>query len=145
MFLLRYKFHPNHTDSKTGQLSNAKNIFLAHIQSETPYFQAGQLDSVWPYDPYFDFANDPIFDDCKTVDKKTLDTCREAWALRIVDSRNVYLYGGGFYSFFQNYDDKCAQSGNACQDKLIDIDGSENIWLYSLFTVGAKEVVTAYG
>jgi hypothetical protein len=125
-------------------LSNAKNIFLGHIQSETPYFQAGQLDSLWPYDPYFDFANDPLFETCPTADAASLDTCRESWALRILNSTNVYLYGGGFYSFFQNYDDKCATLG-VCQDRLIDIDGSERIWIYNLFTVGGNEVITPYG
>jgi hypothetical protein len=58
---------------------------------------------------------------------------------------HVYLYGGGFYSFFQGHQDTYAKFGKTCQDKLIDTDRSENIWLYNLFTVGAKEVVSPQG
>jgi hypothetical protein len=43
------------------------------------------------------------------VARKSVDTCRESWAFRILDSTHVYLYGGGFYSFFQDYKDTCAK------------------------------------
>src|SRR3984957_18551459 len=131
-----------HSTLYNWQLSNARNIYLGHIQSETPYFQAGQTVSRAPYPPGFQgFANDPDFPDCPPS-SKGFDTCQESWALRIVNSRNVYLYGGGFYSFFQGYTDSCAKFGQTCQDKLIDTDRSENIWLYNIFTVGAKEVIS---
>lgn len=61
--------------------------------------------------------------------------------MRILDSKNVYLYGGGFYSFFQDYQDTCSRNFT-CQQKLVETDYSENIWLYSLSTVGAQEVIS---
>ncbi|KAF2396068.1 pectin lyase-like protein [Trichodelitschia bisporula] len=130
-----------HSTLYNWQLAGAKNIYLGAIQSETPYFQAGQTDSLEPYDPYIQFPEDPDFLDCPT-NSTALDTCREAWALRIIDSRNVYLYGGGFYSFFQNYNDRCATRPGICQDRLVDTDRSENVWMYNLYTVGAKEVIS---
>lgn len=63
-----------------------------------------------------------------------------------MDSRNVYMYGGGFYSFFQDYRDDCPKFGKTpCQDKLIDTDRSENVSLLNIFTVGVKEVVSSQG
>lgn len=74
-----------------------------------------------------------------------LDTCRVAWALRIIDSKHIYLYGGGFYSFFNDYKDLCGKKGDACQQRLIDTSYSEEVWIYSLYTVGAREVVSPQG
>ncbi|KAF2434278.1 pectin lyase-like protein [Tothia fuscella] len=133
-----------HSTLYNWQLSGAKNVYLRHIQSETPYFQAGQLESRKPYPPDTRFPNDPEFPDCKNK-AEGFDTCRESWALRIIKSSNVYLYGGGFYSFFQDYQDNCAKFGKTCEDKLIDTDFSEHIWLYNLYTVGAKEVISPQG
>lgn len=48
------------------------------------------------------FTNDPIFDNCDSN-----PTCTEAWALRVLHSQDVYIYGAGFYSFFNNYDQTC--------------------------------------
>jgi hypothetical protein len=135
-----------HSTLYNWQLSGAKNIYLGAIQSETPYFQAGQLDALKPYPPKDQFSNDPEFSDCnENIRLEAVDTCNESWALRIIESQNVYLYNGGFYSFFQNYEDSCSKYGKTCQDKLIDTDYSESIWMYNLYTVGAKEVVSPQG
>lgn len=134
-----------HSTLYNWQLSGARNLYLGHIQSETPYFQAGQLESTLPYVPSTDFVDDPTFPDCSKSKSSILDTCRESWALRIIRSSDIYLYGGGFYSFFQNYEESCAKYGRVCQDKLIDTDYSERLWLYNLFTVGSKEVISPQG
>jgi hypothetical protein len=68
-----------------------------------------------------------------------------AWAPRILNSAHIYLYGGGFYSFFNNYEDSCAKKGKVCQDRLIDLSHSEEIWIYNIYTVGAKEVISPQG
>jgi glucan 1,3-beta-glucosidase len=132
-----------HSTLYNWQLYNAKNIYLGAIQSETPYFQAGQTDALRPYAPENRFPSDPEFPDCKETNG--FDTCKESWALRIIKSQNVYMYGGGFYSFFQDYKENCAKHGKACQDKLLETDYSENIWLYNIYTVGSKEVMSPQG
>jgi hypothetical protein len=101
-----------------------------------------------PYPPRDLFAYDPEFIDCGTASKA--DTCREAWALRLIKSSNVYLYGGGFYSFFNEYSNTCSHFGQTkvgvqCQDKIVDTDYSENIWLYNIFTVGVTESLSPQG
>ena len=30
--------------------------------------------------------------------------CAVGWGLRVVDSKNLHVYGAGLYSFFNNYD-----------------------------------------
>ena len=77
------------------QLANAKNVFMAMMQSETPYFQANPGANV-PFDSLSQW-NDPSYAHCTTA------ACRKAWALRIVDSSYVLIYGAGLYSFFDNY------------------------------------------
>jgi hypothetical protein len=130
-----------------GQLAGAKNIYLGAIQSKTPYFQAGQTPSLEPYIPGSSgFRDDPEFPDCEGKGSKdSPDTCREAWALRIIKSKNVYLYRGSFYSFFNNYLIDCAKAGKVCQDKLVKTDYSENVWLYNLYTVGVQEPFSPQG
>jgi hypothetical protein len=142
-----YSSSNEHSTLYNWQLSGAENIYLGQIQSETPYFQAGQLDATLPYGTGI-FAHDPSFDFCTTLEggtKPNIDTCRESWALRIMNSSQVYLYGGGFYSFFNNYRDSCSKTANFCQDRLVDISFSEDIWLYNVYTVGAKEVISPQG
>lgn len=77
------------------QLANAKNVFMAVIQSETPYFQANPGANV-PFDSLARW-NDPSYARCTTA------ACRKSWALRILKSRQVLVYGAGLYSFFENY------------------------------------------
>lgn len=133
-----------HSTLYNWQLSEASNVYLGHIQSETPYFQAGQSTSLQPFPPQKHFPHDPSFSDCPATAPGAVDTCKEAWALRIIKSSNVFLYGGGFYSFFQNYKDDCAKT-HGCQDRLVDMDRSENVFLYNLWTVGAKEAISPQG
>jgi hypothetical protein len=155
-----------HNTLYNWQLLGAENIYLGQIQSETPYFQAGQTGAEYPYPPGDSpFDEDPEFGHCfsaptpeslggrlggqspsKSSPSSGLDTCREAWALRIIDSRQVYVYGGGFYSFFNNYLDQCAKSEKGvCQQRLADTSHSEEIWIYNLYTVGTGEVISPQG
>jgi hypothetical protein len=135
-----------HSTLYNWQLSEAENVFLGHIQSETPYFQAGQRPSTEPFPPAKIFSHDPSFSDCNPNQSQP-DTCRESWALRIVKSSNIWLYGGGFYSFFKNYENTCSKGKNGvtCQDRLIDTDRSDKVMIFNLYTVGAKEVISPQG
>lgn len=118
------------------QLQGAKNIFMATIQSETPYFQENPVATV-PFSPLSAW-NDPTYAACTT------NSCRKSWALRVLDSQDVLIYGAGLYSFFQNYNQDCVE-GQTCQDDLVEVDGSTNFVVYALNTVGARNMVNYEG
>jgi len=124
------------------QLSGAKDIYIGHIQSETPYFQS-QIPALKPYKPGGKFFHDPTFSDCSSSPSSS-DTCLKAWGIRIVYSQNVFLYGGGFYSFFKHYSDSCSKTFD-CQDRIVDTSFSEKIYLFDIFTVGTKQAVSPQG
>ena len=64
-----------------------------------------------------------------------------AWALRVIDSSNIYIHGAGAYSFFQNYDQTCIGSFD-CQERLIQVRGSDHVVIFNLFTIGAVQAAT---
>lgn len=116
-------------------LAGAKNIYLGLIQTETPYYQSNPT-SLIPFKPNSDF-NDPTYSDCG--DNKL---CQKAWGLYIVDSSDIYLYGGGCYSFFENYSQDCLDD-EACQSNMVGVYGdSSNIWLFLVSTKASNSVVT---
>ena len=133
-----------HAQMYQWQFTGAENIYLGHIQSETPYYQAG-IKATEPY-PTEQFVNDPTFSYCSNLNSGSTgaDTCLKSWALRIINSTEVYVYGGGFYSFFKNYVDACAKTagGDQCQDKLVDVSRSQRIWVYNIWTIGATEMIS---
>jgi hypothetical protein len=131
-----------HSTLYNWQLQGAENIFLGHIQSETPYHQGKGLNATWPYAPLnagTELAiHDPLFRECN----RQANTCLESWALRIIDSSKVFIYGAALFSFFNEYSDSCVQRGGVCQEKLIDVASSKDVYLYSLYTAGAREVIS---
>jgi glucan 1,3-beta-glucosidase len=71
---------------------------MGFIQTETPYYQPVPFAPA----PFATIAerNDPDFGVyCQGKDI----TCNEAWGARIVNSKNILIYGAGFYNFFNNY------------------------------------------
>ncbi|KAI1114872.1 pectate lyase superfamily protein-domain-containing protein [Nemania sp. NC0429] len=119
------------------QLQGASNIYLGHMQTETPYFQPDP-GSTEVYQPG-QLPGDPTWDDC---DPGT--TCEEAFALRIVNSSSILIYGAGFYNFFNNYDQTCVADEN-CQERLIQIDCTYKLWMYNIWTKGSVEVISPEG
>lgn len=122
------------------QLAGAKNVYLGHLQTETPYYQPSPRANT-PYKPSSSFAQDPLFEDC-TQGRNS--TCTEAWALRVLNSTDVFVYGAGMYSFFSSYEQACLKTEN-CQQRLVDIGYSEKLWMFNLFTKGSSEVVSPQG
>ncbi|KAI5303980.1 hypothetical protein KEM56_006991, partial [Ascosphaera pollenicola] len=59
--------------------------------------------------------NDPTFADCTTA------KCKKAWGVRVIDSEDVYIFGMGLYSFFENYGQKCLQTED-CQTNMLELD-----------------------
>ncbi|KAF3902986.1 hypothetical protein ABW20_dc0106112 [Dactylellina cionopaga] len=126
------------------QLTGASNVFMGLVQTESPYYQPSPLGPLpWSISSgeNTQFTDDPAFTDCIGLD---LDRCAVSWALRILDSSDIYAYGIGFYSWFQNYDQTCVPLEN-CQMRLIQTAFSEKVYLYGIATKGAQEVVSPTG
>ncbi|KXN90550.1 Glucan 1,3-beta-glucosidase [Leucoagaricus sp. SymC.cos] len=103
------------------QLVNAKNHYMGLIQTETPYFQPNPAPPV-PFTVNSSFK-DPSFTGISA-----------AWALKVVQSTDIIVFGAGLYSFFQNYSQDCINPAT-CQIQILDVDSSSLITVYSLSTV----------
>ncbi|RPA79578.1 pectin lyase-like protein [Ascobolus immersus RN42] len=120
------------------QLSGAKDIFMAMIQTESPYFQSTPKAPA-PFKPGY-FRDDPTFEHCPL----NSDTCAVSWAVRIVDSQTVYILGAGLYSFFSKYNQACLTTEN-CQDRGFEIEQSHDVWIYNLCTKAMVEMISPVG
>ena len=119
------------------QLSKAKNIYMGVIQTETPYMQSNP-DSLQPFPPQAKY-DDPTFVECKD------ESCKKSWGLRIEDSSDVFIYGAGMYSFFENWDQTCVLT-NSCQTNMFSIDKcSSDVYVFTLSTLGSTNMVTTDG
>ena len=116
------------------ELNAAQNVWMGMIQSESPYFQPNP---VAPQGISGSLASDPTFN-CQADDT----TC-DSWGLRIVNSSSVYVYGGGLYSFFNNYGQDClTDNPQDCQKNMVAIDGSSDVHLFSLTTKASVNMIT---
>ncbi|KAF7564009.1 hypothetical protein G7046_g99 [Stylonectria norvegica] len=120
------------------QLTNAANVYMSMIQTETAYMQ-GNPDALTPFDVNKAYS-DPDFKASCTGDSKT---CARTWGVRAVDSKDVFIYGGGLYSFFNNYDQACVAANN-CQDNVVSIESS-TVHLYGISTKASVSMVTVDG
>jgi hypothetical protein len=117
------------------QFAGAKDILMGMIQTESPYYQVTPKAPA-PFRTGL-FASDPTFSDCTTSSK----TCAVSWAVRIIDSKTIYMLGAGMYSWFSDYSQKCLETEN-CQDRGLQIEESEDIWLFNLVTKAIVEMVS---
>ncbi|KAG6333026.1 hypothetical protein ID866_6061 [Astraeus odoratus] len=60
-----------------------------------------------------------------------------AWAFYVQASWGITLFGGGFYSFFQNYSTACV-TNVTCQSQIVNIDKASSIQVYGVSTVGTE-------
>jgi len=116
------------------QLSNASNVYMALIQTEVPYFQSNP-DAATPFTTNAAFS-DPVFSGASDVNK--------AWGLRVVDSSDVFVYGAGLYSFFDNYAQTCLDTEN-CSTNMVSLENSKSVYMYGLSTKAATNMVTVNG
>ncbi|GAB1316002.1 hypothetical protein MFIFM68171_06212 [Madurella fahalii] len=125
------------------QLANTKNVFMGQIQTETPYFQPVPNGLV-PFNPVA-ALNDPDFRaSCAGVQ----GNCAAAWGLRVINSRDVLVYGAGLYSFFDNYSTACSTfaAGQTCQQRITSVEGpAVNVNIYNLNTIGTREMINRDG
>lgn len=120
------------------QLSNATNILMAMIQTESPYYQPTPR-APKPFEASLGlFANDPLFGLCLS------DRCSVSWAVRIIDSTAVYILGTGLYSWFYNYNQDCLKTED-CQQSIFEVEQSYDLWIYNLCTKGVVQMMNPRG
>ncbi|KAJ8080314.1 hypothetical protein PM082_017147 [Marasmius tenuissimus] len=113
------------------QLVNARNHYMGLIQTETPYYQPTPV----PPEP---FTINSDYHDPEEYEEA-------AWALRVVNSHDITIFGAGLYSFFHDYEQTCIKTVD-CQSQLLTIDEeSTNFNIYSLSTVGTTYQVSING
>ncbi|KAJ9605855.1 hypothetical protein H2200_009704 [Cladophialophora chaetospira] len=132
-----YGTSSEHSQLYNYQFVNAQDIFMGAIQTETPYMQSSPDALGGGFPPNSGFS-DPTFSDC------TDGSCKKAWGLRIVDSSDIHMYGGGLYSFFDNYIQACLDT-ESCQENMVDIQCSQNISLIGLTTKASVNMVNVNG
>jgi glucan 1,3-beta-glucosidase len=118
------------------QFENARNVYMTVIQTETAYFQANP-------DARVPFTTQPAWYDPDWSSCITTDRCAKTWGLRVRDSSDIFFYGGGMYSFFENYNQDCLVTEN-CQDNMVEINNS-NIAMYGVNTKASTNVITLNG
>jgi glucan 1,3-beta-glucosidase len=127
------------------QLANTRDIYMGHVQTESPYFQPLPL-ARYPFPPIAAIRDPDFLVQCEG--KAGGEPCETAWGMRVLDSENIAVHGAGFYSFFDSYSDGCSRRNSTrdCQQRLVSIHGTtENTKILGLSTVGAKVMVERNG
>ncbi|THV07925.1 exo-beta-1,3-glucanase [Dendrothele bispora CBS 962.96] len=102
-------------------LVNAKSHYMGLIQTETAYYQPN------PAAPAPFSVNSAFNDPTSFVDGS-------GWALRVITSTDIIVFGAGLYSFFQSFTQNCLDTFN-CQSQIMTVDSSSSLHIYSLSTV----------
>jgi len=121
------------------QIQNSAAVYLALIQTETPYFQ-GNPAATTPFKTNADFGDPDFAASCPSGDASG---CQRSWGLRVVDSSDVFVYGAGLYSFFDNYDQTCLDT-ESCQENVVSIENSK-VHLFGLSTKATVNMLTLDG
>ncbi|KAF3103497.1 hypothetical protein TWF102_003687 [Orbilia oligospora] len=123
------------------QVHNARNIWMGMIQTESPYYQ-GVPAAPTPFeDSLGQFPMDPPFNQCNGAGDWY--TCGFSWAVRLLGSTNVYLYGAGLYSWFQQYSQVCLET-ESCQSRALQISQSTGVHIFNLMTKASLTMVTRW-
>ena len=133
-----YGTSSEHSQLYNFEFANAQNIYAGVLQSETPYMQSNPTalnGGFTPSNTYFD----PDFSSCNGD-----AGCEKAWGLRVFASTDILIYGAGFYSFFDNYDQTCLAT-ESCQSNMVGIECSSNVQLWALSTKASTNMVTVDG
>lgn len=69
-----------------------------------------------------------------------------AWGFRVIGGSNIYLYGSGFWTFFNSGSGDCSANDGNCQENIIDISGDpEELYLYNTNVHSIKNMVVVDG
>ncbi|SNX82776.1 probable beta-1,3 exoglucanase precursor [Melanopsichium pennsylvanicum] len=133
---------------------NANNIFISLAQTETAYFQGKGREVASAEEALFiETYHDPNFNlssaqsSSSPFQNPSDPYENRGIAMRIANSTNVFIYGAGFYSFFDNYD-QSQVSARRSQKRILwlqDLDDDANVWVLNLNTVGVEKMVTVDG
>lgn len=132
---------------------------MGFVQTETPYvpfslllIKTNSLHSYYQPNPTAPAPwtvntaiNDPNFASSCSGQS---GTCANAWGLRVLNSKNIEIYGMGLYSFFNNWSTTCSNNGGAdnCQNNIFSIEsGSSLINVYGYSSVGVVNMITKNG
>lgn len=121
-------------------INKAKNIFLGFQQSETPYWQGVNSGNLAPA-PWADhlLPSDPTFDWCAADDAQ----CRMSVYQYVVNSENISLYGGGYWTFFNGINrDGC--KGECQENGAIYLD-NKNLQSFGISTHNVRTMVLESG
>ncbi|KAL2788774.1 pectate lyase superfamily protein-domain-containing protein [Aspergillus keveii] len=121
-------------------ISEAKSVFMGHIQTESPYYQPNPGPPA-PFRAAASFPNDPDFSHCEVEAAVWDDRCNYAWGLQVVDSQDVMIHSAGLYSFFNEYYQDCIPTNN-CQDRILEVKGSTGVVIFNLFTVATVNIAS---
>ncbi len=132
-----YGTSSEHSQLYNYQLISAKDVYMGVIQSETPYMQSNPDALYGGFAPSATYS-DPDFSTCTTK------ACRKAWGLRVVASQDVWMYGAGLYSFFDNYDQTCTLT-ESCQENMVSVECSSSVYLWGLSTKASTNMVVLDG
>jgi glucan 1,3-beta-glucosidase len=116
------------------QFNAASNVYAGHIQHETAYFQANP-NALTPFTPNAAYA-DPTFSHC------TAQNCPKTWGLRVLNSTNIFIYAAGLYSFFENWSTTSCLVSESCQEHMVDVQNSTDVYLWALSTKGSSYLVS---
>jgi glucan 1,3-beta-glucosidase len=127
------------------RFNTASNVFAGFIQTETPYYMPNPDARTQPYTPSAAYA-DPDYTYACSGGQPVCD----AYGLRVLNSQNVMIYGGGLYSFFRNYDVSCSSpdapgGARICQTQIFSIEGTSSLQAFALSEVGVEQMVTIDG
>ena len=137
---------------KLREYPPARNIISPIKLISSRYYQPSP-GATTPFSPVAS-RNDPDF---SVFCAGKAATCNDAWALRILSSKNILVYGAGLYSFFNNYSTTCSDHNDTtynenCQTQIFGIDegGSQSysgstIYLYGLNTLGTVSMIDSGG
>jgi glucan 1,3-beta-glucosidase len=122
--------------------NGASNLFIGMQQCETPYWQGigGPAQAPAPWTPNSNY-NDPTFSNCAEGDAN----CRMAWYAYVTGGSDLYVYGSGFWTFFNDVN-TCLGVNGSCQDNAVAIyDNPTSLYWWNLNTRGVVNMVTENG
>ena len=104
---------------------HARNVFVGMQQGEAPYWQGCGSPCLAPH-PWVPSPRygDPTFSECPPDDARS----RMAWYNILQDCSSIFIYGSGFWTFFNHGDAACR--GTFCQQNASTISGSNTTDIY---------------